>query len=308
MRDLDECKAEIFRRMENGIKERKRRINRILTCCVPLCLCLAVWSVNLLLANTPMGANLNKQSLTNSLAGESAETGKYLDGVLGATYDGADGNETAGNDNPTEPSLLTQVVDTPYAVVEIVEITDETICLYPNGDSENYVKVKCRILQSYHTESFDDTRDRFADGISMDGNATDEYGSGGFDFTEELYFTEKTKLKESDVIFIQVRETNLNERFYYGAVTNDEGFSEYLVFADGKLQMKSRDYSTESFEPIWLLNREIKYAKKHLYDGKEDDFLQAFPEGYFGDGMTVEKISEYFGAWDKAIAIRDSVK
>ena len=45
MRNLDERKAEIFRRSENRIKERKRNRNRIFALCVPLCLCIAILSV-----------------------------------------------------------------------------------------------------------------------------------------------------------------------------------------------------------------------------------------------------------------------
>lgn len=45
MRNFDERKAEIFRRSENRIKERRRNRNRILALCVPLCLCIAILSV-----------------------------------------------------------------------------------------------------------------------------------------------------------------------------------------------------------------------------------------------------------------------
>ncbi len=53
MREFNECKAEIFRRIDNGIKERKRRRNHILMCCVPLCLCLVIWSIAILPAMLP---------------------------------------------------------------------------------------------------------------------------------------------------------------------------------------------------------------------------------------------------------------
>lgn len=41
MRDLNECKAEVFRRSEQRIKERKKRRNRIAAVCIPLCLVVA---------------------------------------------------------------------------------------------------------------------------------------------------------------------------------------------------------------------------------------------------------------------------
>lgn len=44
MRNLEECKTEIFLRSEKRIKERKRNQIRILTCCVPICLCLFITS------------------------------------------------------------------------------------------------------------------------------------------------------------------------------------------------------------------------------------------------------------------------
>ena len=45
MRNFEERKAEVFRRSENRIKERKRNRNRVLTLCIPICLVLMVWSV-----------------------------------------------------------------------------------------------------------------------------------------------------------------------------------------------------------------------------------------------------------------------
>lgn len=40
MRNLEDCRAEVFRRSEERIKERKRNRNRALACCIPLCLLL----------------------------------------------------------------------------------------------------------------------------------------------------------------------------------------------------------------------------------------------------------------------------
>jgi len=42
MRELNECKAEVFRRSDNRIKERRRKFNRVLALCVPLCLILTI--------------------------------------------------------------------------------------------------------------------------------------------------------------------------------------------------------------------------------------------------------------------------
>ncbi|MBQ8731477.1 MAG: hypothetical protein IJY82_01425 [Oscillospiraceae bacterium] len=48
MRNFDERKAEVFRRSENRIKERKRNRNRIFALCIPLCLIITVMSVTML--------------------------------------------------------------------------------------------------------------------------------------------------------------------------------------------------------------------------------------------------------------------
>lgn len=48
MRDINECRAEVFRRAENKIKERKRKRRRIFATCVPLCLIVVVLSVPML--------------------------------------------------------------------------------------------------------------------------------------------------------------------------------------------------------------------------------------------------------------------
>ena len=48
MREINEITAEVFRRSNNRIKERKQNRNRIIMCCVPLLLCITVFSVVML--------------------------------------------------------------------------------------------------------------------------------------------------------------------------------------------------------------------------------------------------------------------
>ena len=57
MRELNECKAEVFRRSDNRIKERRRKINRVLALCVPLCLILTIFSVTILPVMMPAGSD-----------------------------------------------------------------------------------------------------------------------------------------------------------------------------------------------------------------------------------------------------------
>ena len=58
MRELNECKAEVFRRSDNRIKERRRKFNRVLALCVPLCLILTIFSITILPAMMPAGKDM----------------------------------------------------------------------------------------------------------------------------------------------------------------------------------------------------------------------------------------------------------
>ena len=77
MREINECTAEVFRRSEKRIKERKRNRNRILALCIPLCLIVTVWSVMILPAMMPA----NK---SNNAAGEGMDMAGSVDGTAAA--------------------------------------------------------------------------------------------------------------------------------------------------------------------------------------------------------------------------------
>lgn len=74
MRNFEERKAEVFRRSENRIKERKRNRNRILAFCIPLCLIVTVWSIMILPAMMPA-------SKSNNSAGEGMDIMGSVDGT-----------------------------------------------------------------------------------------------------------------------------------------------------------------------------------------------------------------------------------
>lgn len=77
MRNFEERKAEVFRRSENRIKERKRNRNRILAMCIPICLVITVWSIMILPAMMPA----NK---SNNSAGEGMDIMGGVDGTEAA--------------------------------------------------------------------------------------------------------------------------------------------------------------------------------------------------------------------------------
>ena len=43
MRDIEDCTAEVFRRGEKRIRERRRRRSRVLAVCIPVCLIIILW-------------------------------------------------------------------------------------------------------------------------------------------------------------------------------------------------------------------------------------------------------------------------
>lgn len=70
MRDLKECTAEVFRRSEQKIKERRRKRGRVLAVCVPICLAAAVWPASILLAgktadNAPLAEEMAENTGMN---------------------------------------------------------------------------------------------------------------------------------------------------------------------------------------------------------------------------------------------------
>lgn len=74
MRELNECTAEVFRRSEKRIKERKRNRNRVLALCVPVILIAAVWSAMSLPGMMPEGGTLGNDRFTGESAGNAPES------------------------------------------------------------------------------------------------------------------------------------------------------------------------------------------------------------------------------------------
>ncbi len=82
MRNFEERKAEVFRRSESRIKERKRNRSRILALCVPLCLILSVWLVAIQLPMRPGGhPDVGNQHMGNILGGTTGAEGEDRPGL-----------------------------------------------------------------------------------------------------------------------------------------------------------------------------------------------------------------------------------
>lgn len=82
MREINECTAEVFRRSEKRIKERKRNRNRILTLCIPLCLIVTVWSVMILPAMLPASESNDNAAMGESIGGVNDTDGAENAGLV----------------------------------------------------------------------------------------------------------------------------------------------------------------------------------------------------------------------------------
>lgn len=69
MREIEECTAEVFRRSENRLRERRRNRNRVLAVCIPVCLIAAVWSAMGLPAMIPSMESRGNDRYTQEAAG-----------------------------------------------------------------------------------------------------------------------------------------------------------------------------------------------------------------------------------------------
>ena len=103
MRELNECKAEVFRRSDNRIKKRRRSVNRVLTFCIPLCLVLTIFSVVMIPGMLPVGTD----------NAENESIGFVSDGT--ADEDGADGAVGSLDDSKTHNYVSVTVKDGSYS-------------------------------------------------------------------------------------------------------------------------------------------------------------------------------------------------
>ena len=74
MRELNECMAEVFRRGEQRIKERRRKRNRVFAVCIPVCLIAAVSSAISLPSMTPEMESDSLSQAVGEAAGSAPES------------------------------------------------------------------------------------------------------------------------------------------------------------------------------------------------------------------------------------------
>lgn len=181
---------------------------------------------------------------------------------------------------------------TPYAVAEIVEVTEETVRLHSryNGcytDSYESTKIICRILYAYRAGYFDKPFNYM--GVDVDNYVP-------FEELQEIYVASKSvgELKEQDRIFFQPTDMYVNGHVYYGPLTDFEGQAEYLPFIDGKIHMTEEALETDSFDDIWEVNQEVKDLLDSANRGHTSELIEASPKFVFEGELDLAQIEEFF--------------
>ena len=193
-----------------------------------------------------------------------------------------------------DPALWAGVVDTPYAVISIQEITEDTALLPQDNTLSSYVKVRGTVLASYHTEAF------YASDPAANGT---DNKTVPFDRLDAFYVTEASvpQLREQDTVLICVARMSVNGQNYYGPLTDGNGISEYLPIVNGALQIGADDYDTRSFRPLRILNDAVDEMAAYLErGGQRDELAQAFPVQKIENGSGAEDLDEFLRAWDYA--------
>jgi len=215
----------------------------------------------------------------------------------GSTDSGPHLNPPVLNNPVFDPPRWVGEADTPYAIINIVEISSDTIRLSQNGVLQNYVKVKGEVIASYNTEKFD------INNSSLSGADVTESKVVAFNNIREFYITEQSieLIEGLDAIFVNVVKMNMDGKFYYGPVTNDQGIAEFLPVVEGKLQINENDYNTRSFLSIQVLNDTLDELRNYRdRGGEETEFTKALPSNKIINGASTDEVDLYFKAWNCA--------
>ena len=162
MRNYDERKAEIFRRSENRIKERKRNRNRILALCIPLCLIITVMSVTMLPSLFPV----YDKNMSAEDEGKDSAGGIESSGILTMQV------ELLGKDDALQSSVMNEdanAVTQIYYAIESVFVSagengkpaasQESVEDYEDKHKENYSQSGTTTLSSGYKITFRTDKD-----------------------------------------------------------------------------------------------------------------------------------------------------
>ena len=137
MRSLDECKAEIFRRSEIKIKQRKKNRNRVLAACIPLCLCISIGAAGVF--SGAFGAKSENMAAA-------PESGHWNNGGNSLYLAESVGDDVCTSDSTLNrnPASIQKPEDSQYGERPIYGITTE---LKVTAESENYETLKEILLE-----------------------------------------------------------------------------------------------------------------------------------------------------------------
>ena len=127
MREINECTAEVFRRSEKRIKERKKRRQHILMACIPLVLCLTLFSAFVLPAMMPAGSSDKNAAPESSNEQFSGALGEDGEGILSASFVEVSGNGVS--------NYYTSVED----VQSIMGLLNGIVAVPETDDAEDFV-------------------------------------------------------------------------------------------------------------------------------------------------------------------------
>lgn len=182
-------------------------------------------------------------------------------------------------------------LDDPFAIVEIEEVTEETVILgsYFVARDNMYTKIKCKVLFSYIPKGFS-IRVKYGDGWK----ASDASNYVPFDELQEIYIISEfaAALNPNDVIFFQPEEMRRGDRIYYGPVTNTDGQAEFLPFVDGKLVIPEG----MSFCSLEFANSEIQHILEYGSEYLHPELFEACPKYIFDEGLDVQQVIDFFNS------------
>lgn len=136
MRSLQECQAEVFRRSENRIRQRKQRRVRIFAFCIPLVLCVGLLGVLYLPGRSGSPTTLETTTVCFSDVMDSNETVLFA-GSVEVSGSGLSHVYTAGEDVQEIIRLLTLAASLP---MESEDDAEETRDIATKGDSSAQLK------------------------------------------------------------------------------------------------------------------------------------------------------------------------
>ncbi|MGN1083092.1 MAG: hypothetical protein ACI4SJ_06045 [Candidatus Avispirillum sp.] len=137
MRDLNECRDEIFKRGEERIKARRKKVRRTLMCCVPLCLTVAVLCALLPVFLNGGGAPAANGSDGFTEDGAENEVGAEYTELYGASQSASEGLYTDAEIRIVDKAdEYVQKITDKEAVTEILEII---VSAYIDRDPESDV-------------------------------------------------------------------------------------------------------------------------------------------------------------------------